>query len=299
MVYHLLLTDPDGVHIKSQTSRHRRLIFHCHHSHIIREWEGQGETKTACKARTRPPGLESLAKLVHRKNMGYCPVYNDDEPALKRLGHITQLQRLQRAEQATWPAYRINPVILRTCRQIYQEAAYILYKQEFIFSDTDALFDFLVALGPLPSATIRDIMIMSWKDKRTMASEATQSFALLPKLVNLRQLKIHAGLGEPDWAWTQIFPSRKLDLDFNTCYYQPADIIANKVYRDMMYWLRPMHAKIGIGGVERILRIHRHNFVPQFPLTEGIDDEMMRKMEDCLMVRFWGVLHLLLEGDVA
>ena len=300
MIYRELLIDSRGVHIKLQPSRHRRLLFHCHPAYTTQTWEHDTNAKKTCKARARPPSFESLSGFVFRQHMGISTVFDSDEAALKKLGQITYLQRLQRHEQGPWSSYKIRPAILATSRQVYNEAAHILYQQAFSFSTPEALFDFLAALGPLPLRTIREINILAWTDKRSITSEASPAFALLPQVVNLRRLRIMCSLGHTqDWAWVNIFPPRQHEQQASACHRLPVDIVANKVYRDTMYWLRPIYAKVGICGVRDILRVHKKNFMPLFRSSMKPIPAFTPAMEDKIMERFWGMLEVLLEGDIA
>lgn len=314
MVYKELLVDIRGVHIKHQPGRYRRQIFHCHPALCLRSWTLEKDHMKKCQARSRPPSLESLSGyIVRQKLLGRGIMYKQDETGVQNLSHTRDMGRQQRAEQRPGWHNTIWPAILATNSLVYTEAVHILYgSQAFSFSDTHALFVFLAALGPAPLATLRDINILGWADKRSITSEAAPAFALLPRVTNLRRLRLSCSLGHSqDWAWVNIFPPRRHErihhhtskMDAGTavgaCHRLPVDLVAHKVYRDCWLWLAPLFAREGMCGVRRVLRVHKRNFMPPPRTSPKPIPAFTPDMEDKMQVRFWACLEILLEGHVA
>jgi hypothetical protein len=61
------------------------------------------------------------------------------------------------------------PSLLAVNKQIHQEATDILYgKNEFIFTDSFALYNFMINLGPTGAKRLKTVRIQGWLDGRAM-----------------------------------------------------------------------------------------------------------------------------------
>jgi hypothetical protein len=82
------------------------------------------------------------------------------------------------------------PSLLAVCKQIYHESSGILYGNEFIFTDTFALYNFLLNLGPSGSKQLKHVRLLGWGYGRGMKGYNHSCFATLVWATSLETLLI-------------------------------------------------------------------------------------------------------------
>jgi hypothetical protein len=138
------------------------------------------------------------------------------------------------------------PSLLSVCKQIYQEGCDILYGNEFIFTNSFALYSFLLNLGPVGSKHLKHLRIMGWSYSRTMKGYNHSCFAVLVWATNLETLC----------------------LDNTPGYHRNANGMASQLYRDAFPWFEAVGAAKGkIDAGVHILQIasdafNRCSFAP-------------------------------------
>jgi hypothetical protein len=115
--------------------------------------------------------------------------------------------------------------LLAVNKQIYKEGVDILYSNEFIFTDSAALYSFLINLGPASSKHLRTIRLMKWCFSRDSKAYNHSSFAVLIWATNLTTFHIEAS---PSRSWRG---SPKRD--------------AEQIYRNAFPWLEAVGAAKG------------------------------------------------------
>jgi hypothetical protein len=115
------------------------------------------------------------------------------------------------------------PSLLAVSKQIYQEACDILYGNEFIFTDTFALYNFLLNLGPSGAKHLKHVQLLGWGYGRGMKGYNHSCFAVLVWATNLETIHLHNNAG----------------------YYRAPKGNATQLYRDAFPWLEAVGAAKG------------------------------------------------------
>ncbi|KAL1610323.1 hypothetical protein SLS60_001989 [Paraconiothyrium brasiliense] len=122
--------------------------------------------------------------------------------------------------------------ILSVSKQIYEEAAPMMYAQTLVFTDVNALVAFAATLSPRTAKLLRSIEIRSWQQTRSRRSQGYNAMAMLAAkgVTDLTSLFINCRMGYfRSYSWRNnkretAVPKR----------------IARKVYRDCHLWLEIM-----------------------------------------------------------
>jgi len=117
----------------------------------------------------------------------------------------------------------LTPALLAVSRQIHHEGIDVLYGNDFIFTDSFALYSFMLNLGPDGAKNLKNVHILGWHDGRAMKAYNHSCFATLAWATNLTALHIDAPMGS---------------------YRAPKDG-AHQLYRDAFPWLEAVGAAKG------------------------------------------------------
>ncbi|KNG47832.1 hypothetical protein DDE82_005060 [Stemphylium lycopersici] len=117
----------------------------------------------------------------------------------------------------------LTPALLAVSKQIYQEGIDVLYGNEFIFTDSFALYSFMLNLGPVGAKHVKSVHILGWHDGRAMKAYNHSCFATLAWATNLTALHIDAPMGS----------------------YRASKDGALQLYRDAFPWLEAVGAAKG------------------------------------------------------
>jgi hypothetical protein len=89
------------------------------------------------------------------------------------------------------PFVYLSSKVLRISKTMYKEAVGMLYSQPFVFTDTYALHDFLVQIGPKHRAMLRDVEVCEWGSSGAHGAMNYPAMASLIDAVNLKRLKLN------------------------------------------------------------------------------------------------------------
>lgn len=90
------------------------------------------------------------------------------------------------------PSYvRLSSRILRICRAMYDEAVGILYSQPITLTDTYALHDFMVQIGPKHKTLLRDVEVCEWGSGGAHGAMNYPAMAAMVEAVNLERIKLN------------------------------------------------------------------------------------------------------------
>jgi hypothetical protein len=136
------------------------------------------------------------------------------------------------------------PALLALNKQTNVEARTILYANEFVFSDTFALYNFLINLGPSGSTHLKHLRLINWGYSRVMKAYNHSCFVALVWATKLETLHVEHIYG----------------------YYINVNRAAEQLYRDAFPWLEVVGAAKGkLDAAVDILRIEPELFtVPQW-----------------------------------
>lgn len=117
-----------------------------------------------------------------------------------------------------------SPALLATNRQVYQEAASVLYSQPLIFADAYGLYSFLAQIGSA-RPLVESITLESMIHGRSMHKHSNHSsFTLLIGCTNLKRIRL--GRGVISWG-------RNISR------------VARHFYREAHYWLEDVGRQKG------------------------------------------------------
>jgi len=116
------------------------------------------------------------------------------------------------------------PALLALNKQINAEARSILYSNDFIFSDTFALYNFLINLGPSGAQQLKHLRLKNWGYSRVMKAYNHSCFSAMVWATNLQSLHL-----DNECGW----------------YRKPAAAAADQLYRDAFPWLETVGAAKG------------------------------------------------------
>lgn len=100
------------------------------------------------------------------------------------------------------------PALLAVNKQIYVEARDMLYANEFIFHDTQALYSFLVNIGPAATKYLKELRLMRWSYGRASKAYNHSCFALLASATNINTVYFDTNVGytnDPKWCAEQLY----------------------------------------------------------------------------------------------
>jgi hypothetical protein len=103
---------------------------------------------------------------------------------------------------------KLVPSLLSVCKQIHQECCGILYSNEFVFTDTFALYNFLLNLGPSGSKYLKHLRLLGWGYGRGMKGYNHSCFAVLVWATNIKTLHLEDTAGysrQPKDNATQLY----------------------------------------------------------------------------------------------
>ncbi|KAF2101016.1 hypothetical protein NA57DRAFT_74609 [Rhizodiscina lignyota] len=130
--------------------------------------------------------------------------------------------------------------LLRVNRQIFAEAAPLLYRANFVFDDMKAMFQFLVNIGPCKSQFIQRIIIQDLRSTSDLNCHA--AFTLLRGLPNLRDLVL---------SYPYISTESSL--------YRSPSALATRFYSIAAHWMEEVARKSGrYDAAVDIIDISRH-----------------------------------------
>lgn len=143
--------------------------------------------------------------------------------------------------------------ILSVCKQIYDEAAPMMYAKTLVFTDVDAVIAFASTLSPRTAKLIRSIEIRSWCNTRSRKSRGYNAIAMLAAkgVTNLLSLYINCSMG---WFHSYSWRNNRRETPL-------PKRIARKVYRDCHLWLEVMASAHGdvYKGIE-VLKLNGEMF---------------------------------------
>lgn len=123
-------------------------------------------------------------------------------------GYNNQLLNDQRRAQLPEPV-QLVPALLAVNKQIYAEARDILYANEFVFSDTQALYSFLVNIGPAATKYLQELRLLQWGYGRALKAYNHSCFALLASATNIKTFHFDTNAGwrssDPKWTAEQLY----------------------------------------------------------------------------------------------
>ncbi|KAI4694366.1 hypothetical protein J4E81_006583 [Alternaria sp. BMP 2799] len=134
--------------------------------------------------------------------------------------------------------------LLAVSKQIHQEGVDILYgKNEFIFTDSFALYNFMINLGPNRSKSLKTLRILGWLHGRAMKAYNHSCFAVLVWATNITAFHIDSQIG----------------------WYRASKYGADQLYRDAFPWMESVGMARGkVDAVVDIIKlgeecIHGHH----------------------------------------
>jgi hypothetical protein len=166
------------------------------------------------------------------------------------------------------------PNLLLACKDIFNEAAPILYGQPITVPDTYTLQAFLLAIGRPGAQRLAKLRITGWCSSRSQKSINLPTFGLLRDAVNLQSLSIDCIV--PRYWWS----SAKSDIAM-------AANVANKIYRDCYPWLATFHSAQRGNVWQDVLSVSNANYIPHTQDPEDWSPERVSSakkfMEEQLM----------------
>lgn len=158
--------------------------------------------------------------------------------------------------------------ILSVCKQIYAEAAPMMYARPLVFTSIDGLCAFAGQLSPRTAKLIRSIEIRCWTKLRSRKSQGYSAISMLAAkgVTNLTSLFINCSMGYFHYRGYRRGNGRKES--------PPAKKIARKVYRDCHLWLETMGSCYGdvYKGLE-VLQLSGEMFLGNESSWEDVQDD--------------------------
>jgi len=163
MIYEMALVDVNGVCITTKTKAYRRTVCRT----LIYDPDECPPTRRAGTGRGHRRGYGGFhSGCARSKNVQDQDSQSSSPPAISPL----------------------VPNILAVSKQIHHEAIDILYDQDFMFRDTDALHRFLTIIGPRNQQRIRSVDIKSFCTGRNTRTLNHCAFMSLATATNLKTL---------------------------------------------------------------------------------------------------------------
>ncbi|KAF2825884.1 hypothetical protein CC86DRAFT_351960 [Ophiobolus disseminans] len=117
----------------------------------------------------------------------------------------------------------LSPCLLAVSKQIHQEGRDVLYANDFAFTDSFALYSFMLNIGPTAARNLKSLRLMGWGYGRGMKAYNHSCFAVLAWATNLD----------------------KLTIDTTPGYSSNPKGAAEQLYRDAFPWLEAMGSAKG------------------------------------------------------
>ncbi|CAN9253157.1 unnamed protein product [Alternaria alternata] len=132
------------------------------------------------------------------------------------------------------------PSLLAVSKQIHQECIDILYgKNEFVFTNSFALYSFLINLGPRGAKHLKTLRIRGWLYGRAMKGYNHSCFAALVWATNITAFHIDASIG----------------------WYRASKYGAEQLYRDAFPWMEAIGLAQGkVDAVVDIIKFSEDHF---------------------------------------
>ncbi|KAH6876018.1 hypothetical protein BKA58DRAFT_380869 [Alternaria rosae] len=130
--------------------------------------------------------------------------------------------------------------LLAVNKQIHQEGVDILYgKNEFIFTDSFALYNFMINLGPNRAKSLRTLRILGWLHGRAMKAYNHSCFSALVWATNITAFHIDSQIG----------------------WYRASKYGADQLYRDAFPWMEAVGmAKGKVDAIVDIIKFNEDHF---------------------------------------
>ncbi|ORY18937.1 hypothetical protein BCR34DRAFT_258853 [Clohesyomyces aquaticus] len=143
--------------------------------------------------------------------------------------------------------------LLAVCKQIYHEAAPLLYSQNLVFTDSAAMMNFASRLSPRTALLLRNIRIQNWISTRSRKSTRFAAMAVLAAkgATNLEGFHIENRIGWFSTGWSSRTAEREQKIPKR---------VARQVYRDCYPWLEAVMAAKGADFAIDVLGISEENF---------------------------------------
>jgi hypothetical protein len=200
-IYHYTLADASGINLMGTFKHKRRTV-----------------------QRISAEGQSRIQDLVNRRyRFRSSNMFNNDELATFK-------------EQTV-----LVPSLLAVCKQIYQEGRDILYGNEFILTDSFALYSFLINLGPSGCKHLKHLRLIEWGYGRGMKGYNHACFVPLVWATNLETLR----------------------LESTPSYHKRPKTVATQLYRDAFPWLEAVGtAKGKVDAAADVLQLALDVFNP-------------------------------------
>ncbi|OCK97835.1 uncharacterized protein K441DRAFT_546503, partial [Cenococcum geophilum 1.58] len=197
MIYHYSLVDTNGIYLVSKSKAYRRVVKR----RLLSE-HPQPPVQPADNAGQQDASPQDGSDDAS----GASPSPSERPPANQSLNNL------------------LAPQLLRASRQVYDEAAPMLYTQNALFVEDTTCLHTLLAQTGRERARIADVTIQAWGAGRGVHNAMNHvSFMMLADAVGLRRLHLDCVAGW--WA--------------------AADKAALQFYRDAHYWLEAAGARAG------------------------------------------------------
>jgi hypothetical protein len=154
----------------------------------------------------------------------------------------------------------LNPAILATCKQVYDEGLATFYGQHLSFADGNTLGAFIVQIGFPALQHLTRIRILAWAGARHRNSANLKAFLLLRDLPNLKRVFIDCILG--DTLLPHGWRSHQEDTENTEIDRYFAKQIALYVYKDVYPWISAVTHSRGKDTWKEILEVSDSNFRP-------------------------------------
>ncbi|KAK6006740.1 hypothetical protein QM012_005748 [Aureobasidium pullulans] len=161
----------------------------------------------------------------------------------------------------------LQPVILRVCKQVYDEAISILYRQTLEFEHPIALQKFLFTIGPANRLLLQHIVLRGWQDGEYPVWQQAfpSAFDRLLAASNLKSIlmdrHVHSSSDLPREYGMPKYELRPVQY-FNAC---------------VEYWVQCIDATRGKGTARSLLKFTDRNFGSEDEIAQDHQDFLRRK----------------------
>jgi hypothetical protein len=145
-------------------------------------------------ALTDEDGMSIVAKTkAYRRTVRRAPIYDPegDRYIQRATGRGKPKKQIQDPEEGN-QSPPLVPNLLAVSKQIHTEAVNILYNQDFMFQDTDALHRFLTIIGPRNQQRLHSIDIKNFCQGRNTRTLNHCAFMSLAGATNLKTLHLNS-----------------------------------------------------------------------------------------------------------
>lgn len=137
-------------------------------------------------ALTDPKGIKFVATFKHKRRTVDRVSGEMQAIASRGRGYRGRAINDDMAEDKDEPA-TLTPSLLAVSKQIYTEGRDILYSNEFIFTDTSAMYNFLINLGPSGAKYLKTLHLRGWGYGRATKTYNNACFAALVWATNIEE----------------------------------------------------------------------------------------------------------------